>query len=182
MSQSFGVGACTYPRRLLENQIAPLLQWVYEARQEEREDVSDLSRIMKGRVAENKIQDSTAKDSGLPSEDAAPEPCQACEQQRASSRFLKWLNRGDDTLGSASYTQIATNDDEIIIPFTRCFLRSEVRTANLILQAEYGYGQEVPATRQNIYDDPVAQEFMLDGLDNAGPARPKRALADFPLP
>lgn len=56
MSQSFGVGACTYLRRLLENQIAPLLRLVYEARKEEGEDVGDLSRIMKERVAEKKIR------------------------------------------------------------------------------------------------------------------------------
>ena len=56
MSQSFGVGACTYLSRLLEDQIAPLLQLVYEARKEEGEDVSDLSRIMEERSAEKKIR------------------------------------------------------------------------------------------------------------------------------
>lgn len=56
MSQSFGVGACTYLRRLLENQIAPLLQLVYQARKEEGEDVSDFSAIMEERTAEKKIR------------------------------------------------------------------------------------------------------------------------------
>jgi len=56
MSQSFGVGACTYLRRLLENQIAPLLRLVYEARKEEGEEVSDLSLIMEERTAQRKIR------------------------------------------------------------------------------------------------------------------------------
>lgn len=56
MSQSFGIGACTYLRRVLENQIAPLLQLVREARKEEGEEVSDLSRIMEERTAEKKIR------------------------------------------------------------------------------------------------------------------------------
>ncbi len=107
-------------------------------------------------------------------------PCRACEQQSAGSRFLRYLNRGDDTLGSASYTQIATDDDEIIIPYTRCFLKGDRRTRNLTLQ-DY-YEPDVTVTHQNIYDDPIAQEFMLDALDNPGTTDPQRALADFPLP
>ena len=106
-------------------------------------------------------------------------PCRACDQQRAGSPFLERLNRGDDTLGSASYTQIATDDDEIIIPYTRCFLKGEQRTVNLTLQ-DY-YDPDVVVTHQNIYDDPIAQEFMLDALNNPGPTKPGRALADFPL-
>jgi hypothetical protein len=38
----------------------------------------------------------------------------------------------------------------------------------------------VVVTHQNIYDAPVAQEFMLDALDNPGPVNPDRALEDFP--
>jgi triacylglycerol lipase len=107
-------------------------------------------------------------------------PCTACAQQNAGSRFIRMLNRGDDTLGNASYTQIATDDDEIIVPYTNCFLRGERRTANLTLQ-DY-YEPDIVVTHQNIYDDPIAQELMLDALDNPGPARAGRALADFPLP
>ena len=51
----------------------------------------------------------------------APSPCPACDQERAGSRFLRRLNAGDDTPGPGSFTQIATDDDEIIIPYTRCF-------------------------------------------------------------
>ena len=56
MSQSFGIAACSYLRRLLENQITPLLRLVYEARKEEGEDVGDLSEILDEKVAENKIR------------------------------------------------------------------------------------------------------------------------------
>ena len=124
-------------------------------------------------------ENSTAEDFGLPSVNTSG-PCRACAQQSAGSRFLVRLNRGDDTLGTASYTQIATDDDEIIIPYTRCFLRGKERTRNLTLQ-DY-YEPDVIVTHQNIYDDPIAQEFMLDALDNPGPTNPRRALSDFPLP
>ncbi|QIN83126.1 alpha/beta fold hydrolase [Rubrobacter tropicus] len=124
-------------------------------------------------------EDSTAEDFGLPVSGTSG-PCRACDQQSAGSPFLKRLNGGDDTLGSASYTQIATDDDEIIIPYTRCFLKGELRTANLTLQ-DY-YEPDLIVTHQNIYDDPIAQEFMLDALDNPGPTKPGRALRDFPLP
>jgi triacylglycerol lipase len=124
-------------------------------------------------------EDSTAEDFGLPSTNTSG-PCRACEQQSAGSAFLKKLNRGDDTLGTASYTQIATDDDEIIIPYTRCFLRGKERTVNLTLQ-DY-YDPDIIVTHQNIYDDPIAQELMLDALDNPGPTKPGRALRDFPLP
>jgi len=56
MSQSFGIAACSYLRRLLENQITPLLRLVYEARKEEGEDVGELSEILDAKVAENKIR------------------------------------------------------------------------------------------------------------------------------
>jgi hypothetical protein len=56
MSQSFGIAACSYLRRLLENQVTPLLELVYEARKEESEDVEDLSQILNERIAEKKIR------------------------------------------------------------------------------------------------------------------------------
>ncbi len=102
-------------------------------------------------------------------------PCRACEQQRAGSRFLRNLNRGDDTPGPGSFTQIATDDDEIIIPFTRCFLKGEKRTKNITLQDHNG---GLPVTHQNIYNDPFAQKLVFDALANPGPAKPKRAFAN----
>jgi hypothetical protein len=56
MSQSFGIAACSYLRRLLEEQITPLLRLVYGVRKEEGEDVAELSKILDERVAEKKIR------------------------------------------------------------------------------------------------------------------------------
>jgi hypothetical protein len=53
----------------------------------------------------------------------------------------------------------------------------------VILQNYYRkYYQDVVVTHQNIYKDPVAQEFMLDALDKPGPVDPDLALEDFELP
>jgi triacylglycerol esterase/lipase EstA (alpha/beta hydrolase family) len=102
----------------------------------------------------------------------APNPCPACDQQQAGSKFLKRLNAGDDTPGPGSFTQIATDDDEIIIPYTRCFLRGEEHTRNITLQ---NYNGGLVVTHQNIYNDPFAQMLVFDALANPGPARPARA-------
>lgn len=99
-------------------------------------------------------------------------PCPACDQQRAGSRFITNLNRGDDTPGPGSFTQIATDDDEIIIPYTRCFLRGTERTRNITLQR---YNGGLLVTHQNIYNDPFAQRLVFDALANPGPANPNRA-------
>lgn len=101
-----------------------------------------------------------------------PNLCRSCEQQQAGSTFLRNLNRGDDTPGPGSFTQIATDDDEIIIPYTRCFLRGTERTENITLQ---DYNGGLPVTHQNIYNDPFAQKLVFDALANPGPADPQRA-------
>lgn len=103
-----------------------------------------------------------------------PSPCRACEQQAAGSEFLRDLNRGDDTPGRGSFTQIATDDDEIIIPYTRSFLKGKARTVNLTLQ---DYNGGLPVTHQNIYNEPFAQELVFDALANPGPADAGRAFA-----
>lgn len=98
--------------------------------------------------------------------------CRACDQQRAGSTFLRNLNEGDDTPGPGSFTQIATDDDEIILPYTRCFLRGTERTRNITLQ---NYNGGLIVTHQNIYNDPFAQRLVFDALANPGPADPERA-------
>ncbi len=60
-------------------------------------------------------------------------PGVARDQQRAGSRFLRKLNARDDTPGGGSFTQIATDDDEIV-PYTRCFPKSQRRTENITFQ------------------------------------------------
>ena len=70
----------------------------------------------------------------------------------------------------------------MIIPFRNCFLKGTERTRDVILQNYYQkkYQQDVVVTHQNIYEDPVAVQFMLDALDNPGTVDPDRALEDFP--
>jgi triacylglycerol lipase len=123
-------------------------------------------------LGEASSEDSTAEDWGIEGgSEPAANPCYSCEQQGAGSRFLRRLNEGDDTPGPGSFTVIATDDDEIIIPYTRCFLKGTERTKNITLQ-DYNGGLEV--THQNIYNDPVAQKFTFDALANPGPANPER--------
>ncbi len=102
-------------------------------------------------------------------------PCRACGQQAADSEFIKQLNRGDDTPGPGSFTQIATRNDEIIVPFTRCFLKGKPRTKNIVLQR---YNGGLAVTHQNIYNDPFAQKLVFDALANPGPAKPNRAFSN----
>ena len=104
-------------------------------------------------------------------------PCPACDQQQYDSRFIKRLNEGDDTPGAGSFTQVATDDDEIIIPYTNCFLKGTERTRNITLQ---DYNGGLPITHQNIYDDPFAQDLVFDALANPGPADPDRAFGSTP--
>jgi triacylglycerol lipase len=105
-------------------------------------------------------------------------PCPACDQQQYDSRFIRRLNDGDDTPGAGSFTQVATDDDEIIIPYTNCFLKGTERITNVTLQ-DY-YEPDVFVTHQNIYDDPFAQALVFDALANPGPADPERAFETLP--
>ena len=59
VSQSFGVGACTYLRRILENQSSPLLRTVYDNRRDDGasdEDLKAVSKIMEKGSAEERIK------------------------------------------------------------------------------------------------------------------------------
>lgn len=103
--------------------------------------------------------------------------CRACDQQQAGPMFLEKLNKGDDTPGPGSFTQIATAPDEIIIPYTRCFLEGTERTVNLRLQ---DYNGGAPVTHQNTYQDRFALALALDALDNPRPADPDRAFPPTP--
>jgi len=124
-------------------------------------------------LGEASSMDSTAEDFGLPEANNpdGDNPCYSCDQQGADSRFIKRLNEGDDTPGPGSFTQIATENDEIIIPFRNCFLKGTERTRNLILQR---YNNDLFVTHQNIYNDPTAQKLVFDALANPGPANPQR--------
>jgi len=91
-------------------------------------------------------------------------------QQRAA--FLRNLNAGDDMPGRESFTRIVTGDDEIIIPYTRCFLRGAERIRNITLQNHNG---GLLVTHRNNYNHPLAQGVAFDALANPGSAQPGRA-------
>jgi triacylglycerol esterase/lipase EstA (alpha/beta hydrolase family) len=122
-------------------------------------------------LGEASSEDSTAEDWGIEDSEPTTNPCYSCDQQGADSKFIKRLNEGDDTPGPGSFTQIATENDEIIIPFRNCFLKGTERTRNLILQR---YNNDLFVTHQNIYNDPTAQKLVFDALANPGPANPQR--------
>ncbi len=92
-------------------------------------------------------------------------PGVARDQQRAGSRFLRKLNARDDTPGGGSFTQIATDDDEIV-PYTRCFPKSQRRTENITFQ---DHNAGLPITRQNIHNAPFARKLVFGALGNPGP-------------
>lgn len=59
VGQSYGVGACTYLRRVLENQITPLLQLVRQNRADDgalEEELTRIDEILGGRVADERIR------------------------------------------------------------------------------------------------------------------------------
>ncbi len=59
MSQSYGIGACTYMRRVLEDQINPLLNVVYGIKEEAgatEEELYKVRKTIQGRTAEDKIK------------------------------------------------------------------------------------------------------------------------------
>ena len=63
--------------------------------------------------------------------------CKACLQQSAGSPFLRRLNRGDETPGNVSYTQITTRYDQVVVPHTSGYLKRNGRgriATNVTLQ------------------------------------------------
>ena len=95
--------------------------------------------------------------------------CPACSQQAAGSAFLTKLNKGDETPGHVSYTQISTRYDEVVVPYTSAFLAEGPRTTNLTIQdacpgdvAEHVF---IPMST-------TAIAYVLDALTHDGPADP----------
>jgi triacylglycerol esterase/lipase EstA (alpha/beta hydrolase family) len=95
--------------------------------------------------------------------------CRSCSQQAAGSAFLTKLNKGDETPGAVSYTQISTRYDEVVVPYTSAFLAEGPRTTNLTIQdacpsdvAEHVF---IPMST-------TAISYALDALTHDGPADP----------
>lgn len=100
-------------------------------------------------------------------------PCTAAGwQQAAGSHFLTALNRGRETYPGISYTEIATQHDEVVIPYTSPFLDGpRSRVTNTTTQ------DLCPTDPSEHYGMAVSNAAWLIGLDaltHRGPARLQR--------
>jgi triacylglycerol esterase/lipase EstA (alpha/beta hydrolase family) len=95
--------------------------------------------------------------------------CASCAQQSAGSAFLTKLNRGDETPGRVSYTQISTRYDEVVVPYSSAFLAAGPRTTNVTIQdscpADLAEHVFIPTSS-------TAIQWALDALTRSGPADP----------
>ncbi len=94
--------------------------------------------------------------------------CVACNQQAWGSAFLRRLNRGDETPGPISYTQITTRYDLIVIPHTSGYLEPGRRTTNVTVQDKC---PTVLAGHVLLPTNQVAVAITLHALLRDGPAR-----------
>lgn len=60
----------------------------------------------------------------------------ACQQMAIGSSFLANLNAGDDTIGSVTYTNIASVNDGIVQPYTTSFLADDGNNTNVKVQKQ----------------------------------------------
>jgi hypothetical protein len=76
-------------------------------------------------------------------------------------------------MGEAVYgnLEVAAGDDDLIIPYTRCFLKGTELTENVTLQR---YNEANFANHQDIYNDPDAQKLVFNALRRHIPAKPER--------
>src|SRR4051812_21602082 len=112
----------------------------------------------------------TVTGSGDTSDSPATGFCTSCSQQAAGSPFLTRLNRGDETPGRVSYTQVTTRYDEVVVPYTSAYLAAGPRTTNVTIQVlcptEVVEHVTIPMSR-------TAIAVTLDALDRRGPADPR---------
>ena len=100
--------------------------------------------------------------------------CRACAQQVRGSRFMRRLNRGDDTPGPIDYTVVTTRYDEVVTPYTSGYLDGRPaepdgpKVNNVLLQNRCP--QEVVEHNQ-MAGDPVAYQWAENALGRDGPAR-----------
>jgi triacylglycerol esterase/lipase EstA (alpha/beta hydrolase family) len=95
--------------------------------------------------------------------------CPACRQQVAGSAFLRDLNAGDESPGDASYTQVVTRYDQVVVPYTSGYLAPDANVTNVTLQ-DVCPGDTSEHLR--VPYDPPAIRLTLDALGRPGPADP----------
>ena len=96
--------------------------------------------------------------------------CPACAEQAAGSPFITGLNSGDETPGTADYTNIATRYDEVVTPYTSDFLAPDGNAVtNVLLQDKCP--NDTSDHLLTPYDPPAIQ-ITLNALGRSGPADP----------
>ncbi len=96
--------------------------------------------------------------------------CPACAQQAAGSAFITRLNSGDETPGSADFTNVSTRYDEVVTPYTSAFLAPDGNAVtNITLQDKCP--NDTAEHLRTPYDPPVIA-ITLNALGRTGPADP----------
>lgn len=98
--------------------------------------------------------------------------CSAANWQQAQhSHFLDTLNAGTETYPSIDYTEIATQEDEIVVPYTSPYLPAGAHVVDTTVQAICPL--EVVDHFGMSYDN-AAWLVGIDALTHAGPAKLSR--------
>ena len=99
--------------------------------------------------------------------------CIACQQQVAGSTFMENLNAGNETPGRrVSFTQITTELDEVVTPYTSAFLDGR-KSTNIVVQDKC---PDDAYEHVGIIYDPVAVQWVENALKRKGrPASPRFA-------
>lgn len=100
--------------------------------------------------------------------------CRSCEEMVAGSAFLDTLSRGGLAVKGVSYTNIVTDHDEVVMPYTSGIERG---MTNIVVQSRCP--QDL-SDHLEIASDPVAAAYVLDALDPAQPV-PVRCQVVLPV-
>ena len=91
--------------------------------------------------------------------------CAACPEMGSGSAFMRKMRRGGVAVDGISYTNIVTQHDELVVPYTSGI---EKGMRNIVVQShcstDYTEHFEIAA-------DPVAAAYVLNALDPAHPRR-----------
>ncbi len=100
-------------------------------------------------------------------------PCAAAAwQQRTDSDFLRALNSFQETFIGIDYTSVITDQDEVVLPPTSGFLSTSTGSgsiANYRVQGLCGPLYVSDHVKLGSFD-PAGEAFVMDALDNPGPA------------
>lgn len=105
--------------------------------------------------------------------DGAFTGCRACEQQTAGSPFLTRLNAGDETPGAVDYTNVVTQYDEVVVPFTSGYLEGGRDTAQLTNVRLQDTCATDLAEHVTIPLSLTTYAWVADALAHDGPANPR---------